>query len=74
MVQILVCVSSDILELFEKNVVDTRPTLRVNASSIDNTANAALLLADPFLFSGKFLHFNLFLTLHSFSSRNWMLF
>ncbi|XP_062227011.1 inositol-pentakisphosphate 2-kinase IPK1-like [Phragmites australis] len=50
---IRVRVSRDFLELVEKNVLNSRPTWRVNASSIDNTADAALLIADHSLFSGN---------------------
>nr|ABR92616.1 inositol 1,3,4,5,6-pentakisphosphate 2-kinase [Zea mays] len=46
-------VSRDFLELVEKNVLSSRPAGRVNASSIDNTADAALLIADHSLFSGN---------------------
>lgn len=53
MVQVRVAVSRDFLELVEKNVLSSRPAWRVNASSIDNTADAALLIADHSLFSGK---------------------
>jgi len=53
MVQVRVGVSRDFLELVEKNVLNSRPAWRVNASSIDNTADAALLIADHSLFSGK---------------------
>ncbi|XP_020403557.1 inositol-pentakisphosphate 2-kinase IPK1 isoform X1 [Zea mays] len=45
-------VSRDFLELVEKNVLSSRPPWRVNASSIDITADAALLIADHSLFSG----------------------
>ncbi|AQK46910.1 Inositol-pentakisphosphate 2-kinase [Zea mays] len=47
-------VSRDFLELVEKNVLSSRPAGRVNASSIDNTADAALLIADHSLFSGTY--------------------
>jgi inositol-pentakisphosphate 2-kinase len=50
---VCVGVSRDFLELVEKNVLDSRPAWRVNASSIDNTADAALLIADHSLFSGN---------------------
>jgi len=53
MVQVRVGVSRDFLELVEKNVLNSRPAWRVNASSIDNTADAALLIADHSLFSGN---------------------
>ncbi|CAD6235398.1 unnamed protein product [Miscanthus lutarioriparius] len=43
----------DFLELVEKNVLSSRPAWRVNASSIDNTADAALLIPDHSLFSGN---------------------
>jgi len=46
-------VSRDFLELVQKNVLNSRPAWRVNASSIDNTADAALLIADHSLFSGN---------------------
>ncbi|GJN01452.1 hypothetical protein PR202_ga18719 [Eleusine coracana subsp. coracana] len=46
-------VSRDFLELVEKNVLNSRPTWRVNASSVDSTANVALLIADHSLFSGN---------------------
>ncbi|KAJ1273297.1 hypothetical protein BS78_06G269400 [Paspalum vaginatum] len=46
-------VSRDFLELVEKNVLDSRPAWRVNASSIDTTADAALLIADHSLFPGN---------------------
>ncbi|GJN26152.1 hypothetical protein PR202_gb14061 [Eleusine coracana subsp. coracana] len=46
-------VSMDFLELVEKNVLNSRPTWRVNASSVDSTANVALLIADHSLFSGN---------------------
>lgn len=45
-------VSKDFLELVENNVLNSRPVWRVNASSIDTTADAALLIADHSLFSG----------------------
>jgi len=53
MVQVRVGVSRDFLELVQKNVLNSRPAWRVNASSIDNTADAALLIADHSLFSGN---------------------
>ncbi|WVZ87544.1 hypothetical protein U9M48_034167 [Paspalum notatum var. saurae] len=46
-------VSREFLELVEKNVLDSRPAWRVNASSIDTNADAALLIADHSLFSGN---------------------
>ncbi|CAL5014368.1 unnamed protein product [Urochloa decumbens] len=46
-------VSGDFLELVEKNVLNSRPAWRVNASSIDKTADAGLLIADHSLFSGN---------------------
>ncbi|CAO2044088.1 unnamed protein product [Urochloa humidicola] len=46
-------VTEDFLELVEKNVLNSRPAWRVNASSIDKTADAALLIADHSLFSGN---------------------
>jgi len=52
MTQVRVRVSRDFLELVEKNVLSSRPAWRVNASSIDNTADAALLIPDHSLFSG----------------------
>jgi hypothetical protein len=52
--QVRVRVSRDFLELVEKNVLSSRPAGRVNASSIDNTADAALLIADHSLFSGTY--------------------
>ena len=65
MVQVRVGVSRDFLELVEKNVLNSRPAWRVNASSIDNTADAALLIADHSLFSGKLSipHFTIILIL-----------
>jgi hypothetical protein len=57
--QVCIGISRGFLELVEKNVLDSRPTWRVNASSIDSTANVALLIADHSLFSGKLLHPNL---------------
>lgn len=54
--QVCIGVSRDFLELVEKNVLNSRPAWRVNASSIDSTANVALLIADHSLFSGKFLY------------------
>ncbi|KAF8769150.1 hypothetical protein HU200_006647 [Digitaria exilis] len=48
-----VAVSREFLELVEKNVLSSRPSWRVNASSIDSTADAALLIADHSLFSGN---------------------
>jgi hypothetical protein len=57
--QVCIGVSRGFLELVEKNVLDSRPTWRANASSIDSTANVALLIADHSLFSGKLLHLNL---------------
>ena len=65
MVQVRVGVSRDFLELVEKKVLNSRPAWRVNASSIDNTADAALLIADHSLFSGKLSipHFTIILIL-----------
>ena len=65
MVQVRVGVSRDFLELVQKNVLKSRPAWRVNASSIDNTADAALLIADHSLFSGKLSipHFTIILIL-----------
>ena len=65
MVQVRVGISRDFLELVEKNVLNSRPAWRVNASSIDNTADAALLIADHSLFSGKLSipHFTIILIL-----------
>jgi len=65
MVQVRVGVSRDFLELVQKNVLNSRPAWRVNASSIDNTADAALLIADHSLFSGKLSipHFTIILIL-----------
>jgi inositol-pentakisphosphate 2-kinase len=56
MMQVRVRVSRDFLELVEKNVLSSRPAWRVNASSIDNTADAALLIPDHSLFSGTHLN------------------
>ncbi|KAL6651880.1 hypothetical protein ACP70R_010805 [Stipagrostis hirtigluma subsp. patula] len=50
---IRVRVSRNFLELVEKNVIGSRPAWRVNASSIDNSAESALLIADHSLFSGN---------------------
>ncbi|KAL6844428.1 hypothetical protein ACP4OV_026101 [Aristida adscensionis] len=50
---IRVRVSRNFLELVEKNVISSRPVWRVNASSIDNSADSALLIADHSLFSGN---------------------
>jgi len=65
MVQVRVGISRDFLELVQKNVLNSRPAWRVNASSIDNTADAALLIADHSLFSGKLSipHFTIILIL-----------
>jgi len=65
MTQVRVRVSRDFLELVEKNVLSSRPAWRVNASSIDNTADAALLIPDHSLFSGTH-----FAYIHSSSYRN----
>lgn len=56
MMQVRARVSRDFLELVEKNVLNSRPSWRVKASSIDNTADAALLIADHSLFPGIHLH------------------
>jgi inositol-pentakisphosphate 2-kinase len=44
--QVRVRVSRDFLELVEKNVLSSHPAWRGNASSIDNTVDATLLIPD----------------------------